>query len=67
MRLVSRDGSEGQAEFQGIFRRVRLDLVPDVRLGDALIVHAGYAIQILDEEAAAEVLEAVMEAVREEP
>ena len=56
MRLVAIEGSEGHAEVQGVGRSVRLDLVPDVKVGDWLIVHAGYAIQILDEAEAAETM-----------
>ena len=56
MRLVTIDGNEGRAEVQGVGRNVRLDLVPAATVGEWLIVHAGFAIQILDEDEAAEVL-----------
>jgi hydrogenase expression/formation protein HypC len=35
-------------DFGGIGRKVGLDLLPDVKIGDYIIVHAGFAIQILD-------------------
>jgi len=57
MRLTRREGPVGWAEVQGISREVRLDLVPEVQPGDWLIVHAGYAIEVLDEEEARESLE----------
>ena len=56
MRLVAIEGVEGRAEVQGVGRGVRLDLVPDATVGDWLIVHAGFAIQVLDEVEAAEVM-----------
>jgi hydrogenase expression/formation protein HypC len=56
MKLVSIDGPRGQADVGGVKRSVALDLVPDARVGDYVIVHAGYAIQTLDEEAAAETI-----------
>ncbi|HOU53558.1 MAG TPA: HypC/HybG/HupF family hydrogenase formation chaperone [Myxococcota bacterium] len=62
MRLVRRDGPVGWAEVQGISREVRLDLVPEVRPGEWLIVHAGYAIEVLDEEEARESLEMALRA-----
>jgi hydrogenase expression/formation protein HypC len=56
MKLVSIDGRTGKAEQGGVRRAVALDLVPEAREGDYVIVHAGYGIQILDEAAAQETL-----------
>lgn len=39
-------------DIAGVRRRVALDLVPDTRIGDYVIVHAGFAIQRLDEDEA---------------
>ena len=61
MKLVARDGREGTAEVSGVTRKVRLDLLPDAVIGDYLIVHAGYAIQRLDEDEAAAILETLGE------
>jgi hydrogenase expression/formation protein HypC len=57
MLLVEMDGSQAIAEVSGVRRRVFLDLLPEARLGDYVIVHAGYAIQRLDEAEAGETLE----------
>ena len=54
MRLAFRDGVCGRAELDGVGRDVMLDLVPEVRVGQYVIVHAGYAIQILEEAEAEE-------------
>lgn len=56
MKLIAIDGNNGQADAQGVKRQVALDLVPEAKVGDYVIVHAGYAIQILDEEAALETI-----------
>jgi len=56
MKLVSRDGDDGVADVSGVKRRVRLDLVPEAGVGDYIIVHAGYAIQRLEEEEAQYIL-----------
>jgi len=37
-------------------RKLRVDLCPDVKLGDFVIVHAGFAIQVLSREEAEETL-----------
>ena len=57
MKLRSVQGRVGQAELDGVTRKVALDLVPAAREGDYVIVHAGYAIQVLDEQSAKETLE----------
>jgi len=57
MKLVSRDGSRGVGEIGGVRREVMLTLTPEARLGDYLIVHTGYAIEILDEKEAARTLD----------
>lgn len=62
MKITELNGREGKAELDGVSRRVGLDLVPDAKLGDYVIVHAGYAIQILDEASAKETLELLKEA-----
>lgn len=63
MRLVSVEGNEGKAELDGIARKVSLDLVPGAKAGEFVIVHAGYAIQLLDEEAAEAQLELLADAL----
>jgi len=47
----------GVIDFGGATRRVCLAYTPDARVGDYVIVHAGFAISILDESAAQESLE----------
>jgi len=43
-------------DFGGMRREVKLDLLKNVRDGDYVLVHVGYAIQILDEAKAKEIL-----------
>jgi len=47
---------EGIAAWSEISRKVALDLVPGVKQGDWILVHTGYAIQVLDPEQARESL-----------
>ncbi len=47
----------GQVDFGGVTREVCLAYVPDVQVGEYVIVHAGFAISKLDEQEAREVLE----------
>ena len=43
----------------GITREVALDLVPHARIGDYVLVHAGYAIEVVSEEFAEETLDLI--------
>lgn len=49
------DGS-GLVNLDGVEMEVRLDLVPQVRVGQYLVIHAGFAISVLDKEEAEETL-----------
>jgi len=52
MRVTQIDGPVATAEFDGITRRVRVDLLDGVRVGDYVLIHAGLAIAIVDDEEA---------------
>jgi len=56
MRLVEIEGVTGVADVDGVSRKVRLDLLPEVELGDYILVHAGLAIARVDAGEAAETL-----------
>ena len=47
----------GRVAFGAVQREVCLAYTPQARVGDYLIVHVGFAIQILDEQAAREALQ----------
>ena len=46
----------GRVDFGGIIKEVCLAYLPDIKLGDYTIIHAGFAITQLDEESAQETL-----------
>ena len=56
MRIVEMEGWAGVAEVDGVTRKVRLDLLPEVNLGDYVLVHAGLAIARVDAAEAEETL-----------
>ncbi len=50
------EGEKAQVDFgQGVLRDVNVSLV-EVKLGEYVLVHAGYAIQVLEEKEALETL-----------
>jgi hydrogenase expression/formation protein HypC len=44
-------------DIMGVTRKVSVDLVPEAVVGDWLLVHAGFALQIIDEDVANDTLE----------
>jgi hydrogenase expression/formation protein HypC len=56
MRIVEIDGLMAVAEVDGVRREARLDLVPEVAVGDYVLVHAGLAIAAVDPKDAEETL-----------
>jgi len=55
-KVISIGGDLAEVDFSGIRRKVSLLICPDVREGDYVLVHVGFAIQRLDEEEALETL-----------
>ncbi|HOD38341.1 MAG: HypC/HybG/HupF family hydrogenase formation chaperone [Candidatus Marinimicrobia bacterium] len=49
MRIIEIDGSRAKAEVGGVLYQANLDFLSDVKVGDYIIVHAGFAIEKLDE------------------
>jgi hydrogenase expression/formation protein HypC len=47
----------GKVDFGGVVKEASLAFVPEAKVGDYVIVHAGFAISQLDEEEAARVFE----------
>lgn len=55
-KIVSVEGDEAQVDFgEGVLRDVNVTLV-EAKAGEYVLVHAGYAIQVLSEEEAVETL-----------
>jgi len=54
--IKSIEDKEAEAEIGGIIRCISLWLTPEVKVGDYVLIHAGYAINVLDQEEAEETL-----------
>ncbi len=51
----------GKIDFGGVIKEVNLCYVPEVKIGDYVIVHVGFALNILDEEEAQKVFQYLRE------
>ena len=56
-----REDSLATVDILGATREVALDLTPQAGLGDYVLVHAGFAIEVVDAEDALETLELIKE------
>jgi len=55
-KVISLEGAKAQVDFgQGVLREVNVSLV-DAKVGNYVLVHAGYAIQLMEEKEALETL-----------
>ena len=64
--LKSKTGDTGVIELGGVEREVSLLLTPDAAVGQYVIVHAGFSINVLDEEEAQATLALLREMVQAE-
>lgn len=61
-RVISiNDNHMAEVDIMGVTRTVSLDLVPDAVESDFVLVHAGFAIQVIDEVDAKETLELLLQ------
>ncbi|MDA8064123.1 MAG: HypC/HybG/HupF family hydrogenase formation chaperone [Thermaerobacter sp.] len=68
VRIVRRVGDLAEVDAGGVRKEVSLLLVPEAAVGDYVLLHAGYAIQLVDEAGARETLELMRQLVEaEEP
>ncbi len=66
---INKENESLFADFGGVRQEAKINLLPDVEVGDYVLIHAGYAIEKLSEEAAKESLDAweeLLEVLEEE-
>ena len=57
-KIVEIHGNVAVVDYGGVKKEARVDFLPDVKIGDYVIVHTGFAIEKMDEEAAKKSIEA---------
>jgi hydrogenase expression/formation protein HypC len=55
-KIISMNGNHALADFDGTQKNIIIALVPSVKVGEYVIIHAGMAIEIINETAAQESL-----------
>ncbi len=61
--VKSIDGYQAEVDIDGVTRQVSLQLTPEARVGDYVLLHTGYAISVIDEDEAQETLKLLKELV----
>jgi hydrogenase expression/formation protein HypC len=61
VKVVAIDGNEAEVEIGGVKRRVSIVLTPEARVGDYVLLHTGYAINVVNEAEAQETLKILEE------
>lgn len=65
LKLLERDEYSGIGEIEGVQRRISLALVPEAKVGDFVLIHAGSGMKVIDEQAAAETI-ALLQRIHDE-
>jgi len=60
-RIVTIDYLRAKVDMMGNERMVGIELVPEACIGDYVLIHAGYAIEVIDSEIARETEELLLE------
>lgn len=60
-RIIERQDLMATVEISGVTREVSLMLLPDAQVGEYVLIHAGFAIQTVDEEEARRTLDLLKE------
>jgi len=63
VQVVSIQGNEAEVEIGGVKRQVSIMLTPEARVGDYVLLHTGYAINVIDEAEAQETLKMMTEMI----
>jgi len=59
--IKSIKGEQAVADIEGVTRDISLQLTPDAKVGDYVLLHTGYAISIIDAAEAEETLKLLRE------
>jgi hydrogenase expression/formation protein HypC len=57
-KILKINGSIAEADVGGNVKEINILLTPEAKVGDYVLIHAGYAIQVIDEKSANEIFDA---------
>lgn len=54
--IISLKGTDAEVDIQGISRKTSIYLTPEAKVGDYVLMHAGFAIKVIDLQEARETI-----------
>lgn len=55
-KVIAIQGEEAELDYGGVRRKANISMLDNIKVGDYVLVHVGYAISKIDEEEAHEIL-----------
>ncbi len=65
-KIISIEGEKARVSLGGAEYNAALNLVEDVKIGDYVLLHSGFAIQVIDEKEAMEIMRLLNEVIEKE-
>lgn len=59
LKVLEIQGKEAIGEISGVKRKIRIDFLPNLNVGDYVMTHAGFALDLIKQEEANEIIEAI--------
>lgn len=66
VKITSIEGDQAEVDIGGVGRKVSVSLTPEAKVGDYVLLHTGYAINVLNEQEAQETLSLLARMVESE-
>ncbi|PRR78719.1 Hydrogenase isoenzymes formation protein HypC [Clostridium liquoris] len=59
LKVLEIQDKEAIGEISGVKRKIRIDFLPNLNIGDYVMTHAGFALDLIKQEDANEIIEAI--------
>lgn len=60
-RVIQIDGQKAEVEFDGVTQTISIAMTPEVKIGEYVMIHAGFAISVIDQAQAEETMDLFLE------
>jgi len=60
-KVIKIDGQKADVEFDGVTQTISIAMTPEVKIGEYVMIHAGFSISIIDEKQALETMDLFVE------
>jgi hydrogenase expression/formation protein HypC len=64
-KIIKIEGDSAEVDYGGVMKKINLSLIDNPRVGEFVLIHAGFAIEKLDRKSAEESLQIIRNQIRE--